>query len=402
MRLTARLVSILVVLSLAPLFAETAAQPAEPSRATLETQLAAAKSDLATAEAKLATTATQTARLTALEAESARATKQVATLQTKLDEATADRVLLKQKLADGARAPAPKPDESAPQIAALQAQVASLTAAKSAAEQKLAASEARVSASPAVPAASADREELSAANAKLESVLHSFMLAQSENAGLKVAVEVAKNESNSLRQQLADAQSKTTAPSAASAEDPVALKRELNDTATKLSVALRSYVVIASENDRLKADAAARTNSSAQAVAAVETKAAAAATTQSTQLAELRDQLRQVQAQSAAYAEDNFQLRTRLASAGGGAAPSRAPDRVMPTAVPTSAPVPSAAAPVVEPVQRTHTIAAGDTLQGLAKKYYGDAARWNEILTANSDVLGGKPNLVIGRKLRIP
>lgn len=353
-----------------------------------------------------------------------------AQLKSAAESAKTETATLRQQLADArtklAAVPAPAPaknDELVAANAKLETTLRSFSAAqtenaqlKSSAEatktenvtlrQQLADARTKLAAVPApAPTAPAKNEELAAANAKVETALRSFSLAQNENAQLKSAVEAAKTETATLRQQLADAQSKVSAAptpvsTTVSTVDPVALQKQLKDTETKLSVALRTYVVIAAENDKLKSEAGARANSSTQAVAAVEARATAAATTQSAQLAEVRDQLRQVQAQSAAYAEENFQLRTRLATGGTTAAsPSRTPDRVVPTAVPAAELVP---APVAAPAARTHTIVTGDTLLGLAKKYYSDPARWTEILAANNDVLGGKPTLPLGRTLRIP
>lgn len=50
---------------------------------------------------------------------------------------------------------------------------------------------------------------------------------------------------------------------------------------------------------------------------------------------------------------------------------------------------------------RTHTVAAGDTLQKLAKEYYGDANQWKKIYNANTDKIDrGLPK--VGAKLVIP
>jgi nucleoid-associated protein YgaU len=41
----------------------------------------------------------------------------------------------------------------------------------------------------------------------------------------------------------------------------------------------------------------------------------------------------------------------------------------------------------------THTVVPGDTLSGIAKKYYGNAARWPDIHKANKDKIAN-PNLI--------
>jgi len=67
----------------------------------------------------------------------------------------------------------------------------------------------------------------------------------------------------------------------------------------------------------------------------------------------------------------------------------------------TSAPTRPAAVTPGQPA-RTHTIAPGETLSGIALRYYGTAARWPEILAANRDVLPDERSFVAGRTIRIP
>jgi N-acetylmuramoyl-L-alanine amidase len=68
-------------------------------------------------------------------------------------------------------------------------------------------------------------------------------------------------------------------------------------------------------------------------------------------------------------------------------------------AEPTPAP-----APTPEPVvtQRTHTVVSGDTLWGIAEKYYGNGADWPRIHEANSGQISN-PNLIFpGQQFIIP
>ena len=51
---------------------------------------------------------------------------------------------------------------------------------------------------------------------------------------------------------------------------------------------------------------------------------------------------------------------------------------------------------------RLHEVVSGDTLGGIAKKYYGNAGQYMKIFEANRDILDD-PNLIkVGQKLKIP
>ncbi len=54
------------------------------------------------------------------------------------------------------------------------------------------------------------------------------------------------------------------------------------------------------------------------------------------------------------------------------------------------------------PSVRRHRIADGDSLERLAERYLGDAARAGEIFDANRDVLAAPDLLPLGRIIRIP
>ena len=52
--------------------------------------------------------------------------------------------------------------------------------------------------------------------------------------------------------------------------------------------------------------------------------------------------------------------------------------------------------------ERTHTVAAGETLSGIASKYYKSSASWKLIFDANRDKLDKPERVKVGMVLRIP
>ncbi len=50
----------------------------------------------------------------------------------------------------------------------------------------------------------------------------------------------------------------------------------------------------------------------------------------------------------------------------------------------------------------THIVRHGDTLFGIARKYYGDTAMWDKIYDANEDTIVHKRLLEVGQTLIIP
>ncbi len=49
-----------------------------------------------------------------------------------------------------------------------------------------------------------------------------------------------------------------------------------------------------------------------------------------------------------------------------------------------------------------HVVKAGDALSKLARRYYGDASLYPQILEANRDQLNDPDLIRVGQKLRIP
>lgn len=55
-----------------------------------------------------------------------------------------------------------------------------------------------------------------------------------------------------------------------------------------------------------------------------------------------------------------------------------------------------------EPEAQYHDVVSGDTLSGIAKKYYGNANRYMVIFEANKPMLSDPDKIYPGQKLRIP
>jgi LysM repeat protein len=62
----------------------------------------------------------------------------------------------------------------------------------------------------------------------------------------------------------------------------------------------------------------------------------------------------------------------------------------------------SSTAPTAEPVEQTYTVASGDSLSKIAKKFYGDANKWRRIFDANRDTIKNPDLIHPGQVLKIP
>ncbi len=131
--------------------------------------------------------------------------------------------------------------------------------------------------------------------------------------------------------------------------------------------------------------------------------------------------------------QENQQLKDELVTlrqGGGAALPSRAPVSAVPAGAAsapvtlriapfnpspagpagvTVRPVPPARQPAAPPaaapppgIGRKHVVAQGDTLYKIAQRYYGNGAKWPEILEANRDQLKNENAVRPGMELRIP
>lgn len=64
--------------------------------------------------------------------------------------------------------------------------------------------------------------------------------------------------------------------------------------------------------------------------------------------------------------------------------------------------IPDVSAPQPPPM-RSYTTVAGDTLWGIAERFYGDGTQWERIYTLNQSVIGPDANaLMAGTTLTIP
>ena len=232
---------------------------------------------------------------------------------------------------------------------------------------------------------------------QLAAALRSFTLQQAEITRLQTALASINDECIATGAKLAAATTELNAlrPQAASAS-----------AATTETEILRAQLTSARH--------AAAEQSTAAAAAAVSLADARKTVDAATaELVTTRDQLRQTQATAEATAIELQQAKTRLALAGSlpaGTTPSRpAPFPTITLNLPPARPaVPVAQPPAVKPeapavaAARFHTVGTGDTLTRIAKQYYGNASRWNDILEANRDVIRNPDNLAPGTKLRLP
>lgn len=241
-------------------------------------------------------------------------------------------------------------------------------------------------------------------------------LAEAEKARDELA-----QRATSMEKQNADAAAAATAV----ADD---LRKQISDGETKLGVALRSYQLKQEEIETLQkqlSETAGETTSLSERLKKLEAKLAetekrAEANEQAAaQMIVLRENFRQLQIQSADTAEENVRLKTRLAmlaqpqpqpaapAASAGAmeasapsAPSRPPLQATASEQPDAVAITSGT--TAGSNMRAHTVAVGETLWSIAKKYNGGNQLVNAIYEANRDQLKNPDALKPGMKLVIP
>ena len=57
---------------------------------------------------------------------------------------------------------------------------------------------------------------------------------------------------------------------------------------------------------------------------------------------------------------------------------------------------------VVQPAAATYTVQAGDTLYGIAQRYYGDGSYWSGLYQANQSEISNPDLISVGQVLAIP
>lgn len=217
---------------------------------------------------------------------------------------------------------------------------------------------------------------------------------------------------------------------AARGGDP-AVSAKLAETEERLASSLRKFTEIQEENARLRAEVAQTRAENSSLAAQVKTVTAQNAEAQAA-LAQLNTELL-AQKEARARAEQQAEAaRTQLgaviavrdaattplstareASAPSTAAlrlnaapptdqPATAELRTSPERLRAAAEKASAAKPTASTGPRVHTVQASDTLEKLARTYYGDAGKWNVIYFANQDQLSGGRPLKPGLTLVIP
>ncbi|HEY1764528.1 MAG TPA: LysM peptidoglycan-binding domain-containing protein [Opitutaceae bacterium] len=227
-----------------------------------------------------------------------------------------------------------------------------------------------------------------------------------EAADLRRQLDAAK--AQAAKPDVAAAVPAAAAPAEAPAPDSDAAK-QVADLQDKLALALRSFSVLQDEDSQLKtsAEKAAADNSSlsqqleAARASITSLQAQAAATSQ---IEPLRAELRQAEDESNRLALENEQYRSRLAVQSNSPTstrpvPTRPGQAASLSAAPAAAPAASAAAPAAP---RTYVVAEGDTLTKIARKFYGNSSRWEQILKANRGVVKDEKSLVVGSSLTIP
>lgn len=344
-----------------------------------------------------------------LRRENAALTERLTQAADEVTQLRTDRERLQRLVADAGRqmrdssADAARVKELETAVASAQERALAADGARAELAKKLSETELLLEAARALPAGptaaqhTALQEQLKNSEERLATALRGYSQLEKEVADLKAAATTTVTpaaELGELRNQVA---SLTTELGRVRAENESA-RAELgrmtsvrSDAETRLAAVERSALEAARERDTLRSELAA---------------AREAAARPAQQLAQLQAQVEALQTRAndadrrvvlaegrAATAENDLvRLRQGLASLQGG---------TVPAARPLSPPTSPTTVATVTPA-RTHTVAPGDTLSRISQRYYGNAARWPEIYTANAEQLRNASSLTVGMTLRIP
>lgn len=255
-----------------------------------------------------------------------------------------------------------------------------------------------------------------------------------ELGSLKEKLSALERQNVELAQRATVAETKLASAPPQEAVPSTEVQQQLNESADKLSTALRSYTVLQQELEQnktaasqaaaeyeakltsaqseisaLKAQLSSTSGESQDRAHAIEAgqqeiqQLRAATLEKGQEILALRDQLRQTLAQLSSVAEENAQLKTRLAVL----APPPGSTLASPTRPGTAAAqaaitVPELIRVPTPPQPRQHVIGDGDTLSKISRRYYGTPDRWNDIYQANRNLLNDPSRLPKGAALKIP
>ena len=166
--------------------------------------------------------------------------------------------------------------------------------------------------------------------------------------------------------------------------DAAALQQALRESQMKVDMTVRAFAVIEQENSRIHSqfrDMDPR-------------RAAADLQRQERELQDLRNDLTAERIRSANLARELARARPGL-----GIVVEETPAPTSPTSPAMAAEI-AAAAPEAD--VKTHTVAEGENLSLISKRYYETPNRWMDIYNANKDVMKNENHVVPGMKLRIP
>jgi nucleoid-associated protein YgaU len=168
--------------------------------------------------------------------------------------------------------------------------------------------------------------------------------------------------------------------------DADSLREALRESQARVDMTVRAFSIIEQENNRIRSQLSGSDPKSFKS----DLEAAERA------LAEAQNDLAAEKIRSGNLARELSRERPStplvIDASSGLVAPTR------PSAAPANRP--DSAVPFIE--AKVHTVADGENLSAIAKRYYGNAGRWMEIFNANRDILQNENSLSPGMKLRIP